>query len=492
MKILLLCILLLSVARNAPAEEERDLLKRTSLEVEGRPAFVILPSDSQRREVGRVPWVFYAPTFAGRLPRDKDEGWMMRRFLAKGIAVAGVDVGESYGSPAGRAVFNALHGRLVEEYSFDPKACLLARSRGGLMLYCWAVENPEKVRAIAGIYPVCDLSSYPGIEQASSSYGVTAQELAAELDQHNPIPRIAVLAKAGVPIFHIHGDKDKAVPLEENSGALAKAYQELGGSMQLKVAEGQWHNMWRGFFECEELVDFVIDHALSRRTAADLSELIAHWKLDEADGEVAVDSAGGHHGRIVGAASVEGIRNKARLFDRLRGDHIAVPYSKDFALSTFTVAAWIKLTRPPTFSGIVGTRFGGEYTFDMKVNDAKVHGDIGNGEHWIEKEVNFYADDTGTNGQGGDLDLELWYHVTYVIDSEARSCSLYLNGDLKKEIPFEGQPVLMKPGQQLRIGNSSSDEFMDGVIDEVQVWATALTASQVEKLARRSSATQTP
>ena len=45
-------------------------------------------------------------------------------------------------------------------------------------------------------------------------------------------------------------------------------------------------------------------------------------------------------------------------------------------MSGGAVAAWVKLTREPTISGILGTRFGKDFTFDMKVNDAKVHGDI--------------------------------------------------------------------------------------------------------------------
>jgi hypothetical protein len=31
--------------------------------------------------------------------------------------------------------------------------------------------------------------------------------------------------------------------------------------MTLVVPKGQGHNMWPGFFQCQELVDFVIAHA---------------------------------------------------------------------------------------------------------------------------------------------------------------------------------------------------------------------------------------
>jgi pimeloyl-ACP methyl ester carboxylesterase len=90
---------------------------------------------------------------------------------------------------------------------------------------------------------------------------LTADELKGELRNHNPLDRLESLAKAGVPLFAIHGDADVVVPLAQNSGEMAKRYAALGGKMQLIVPKGQGHNMWRGFFECQELVDFVIKHA---------------------------------------------------------------------------------------------------------------------------------------------------------------------------------------------------------------------------------------
>jgi hypothetical protein len=99
---------------------------------------------------------------------------------------------------------------------------------------------------------------------------------------------------------------------------------------------------------------------------------------------VARDSAGSHHGKIVGATPSPGKAGKALEFKRKAGDRVEIPYAEDFGLSTFTVSAWVYLTQEPTFSGILGTRHGGDQTFDMKVNAAKVHGDIGDGSNWIE------------------------------------------------------------------------------------------------------------
>lgn len=220
-------------------------------------AFVILPP--HRKQDRPTPWVWYAPTLTG-LP-GKEESWMFERFLSNGIAIAGVDVGESYGNPAGRAVFSALHGELVSNFGFSPKACLLARSRGGLMLYSWAAENPDKVACIAGIYPVCNISSYPGLKNACAAYGMDEQQLGAVLTQHNPIDRLAPLAEAKVPVFHIHGDHDSVVPLDKNSAIIKERYTALGGTMELQVVADGGHDMNRCWFQSQTLVEFVLRHA---------------------------------------------------------------------------------------------------------------------------------------------------------------------------------------------------------------------------------------
>lgn len=208
---------------------------------------------------------------------------------------------------------------------------------------------------------------------------------------------------------------------------------------------------------------------------------IAHWKLDD-DGREARDSAGAHHGVIHGATSQEGKFGKALHFDRAKMQHVSIPHSPDFELGTFTVSAWVWLTKEPTFSGILGTRTGGEFNFDMKVNTDKVHGDIGDGARWIETKVNFYKDDVGSDGQGGDLALRRWYLVTFVVDEARKECRLYLDADRKKSIPFAGSPRLMRAGQTMTIGDTGRGEHMDGVIDDVRIWKEALTDDQVKKL----------
>lgn len=245
-------------AGGGPAAPLRDLpIPGETFLVEGRTAFLIPAKPGTAGKSKR--WVWYAPTLPG-LP-GKEEVWMFDQFRDAGIAIAGIDVGESFGSPAGRKLFSALYADLTGKRGYGAKPMLLGRSRGGLMALSWAAEHPDQVAGFAGIYPVCNIASYPGVAQAAGAYGLKADELQTHLAKHNPIDRLAGLAKAGVPLFAIHGDVDAVVPLEANSGLVKERYEKLGGAMLLVVPKGQGHNMWPGFFRSEDLVRFVLRHA---------------------------------------------------------------------------------------------------------------------------------------------------------------------------------------------------------------------------------------
>lgn len=264
---LLISTFLACAARHATAQDDSQITGGTkilplpgeSFKLSDNEAFVMLPPNAK----ADTPWVWYAPTLPG-LP-GKAEVWMFERFLKAGIAIAGIDVGESYGSPKGRESYSAFYEHLVTTRRFSKTPVLLARSRGGLMLYSWAADNPQFVGGIGGIYPVCNITSYPGLDRACGAFGLTAEQLKLEINKHNPIDRLGGLAKAGVPIFHIHGDKDQVVPLAANSALLASRYKQLGGEMTLEVVEGQGHNMWSGWFQSETLAKFVIANAAKPR-----------------------------------------------------------------------------------------------------------------------------------------------------------------------------------------------------------------------------------
>lgn len=255
----------MSQAQAAAIPKRKQVLPHgTSLFVRGRHAFLMSPSDSRppRETEGRTPWIFYGPTLSSY--PDQAESWMHQQFLDAGVAVAGIDVGEAYGSPHAFPYFDALYQEMVKRgYSKQP--ALLGRSRGGLWVSSWALKHPERVAGIGGIYPVYDYNSYPGPERAATAYGLTAADLLAQQHKLNPIKRADELAEAKIPVCIIHGVDDKVVPLAENSAALEQAYQAQGVAELIRLirVDGQGHSFWPGFFQCQELVDFLIRQARS-------------------------------------------------------------------------------------------------------------------------------------------------------------------------------------------------------------------------------------
>lgn len=229
--------------------------------VEGRPAFILTPKGDSPK--GKRPWIMYAPTLAGY--PDEHEKWMHQQFLDAGVAVAGIDVGEGYGSPKAQKLFTAFYEEMTKNRGYSAKPCLLGRSRGGLWVTSWACENSDKVAGVAGIYPVFDLRTYPGLKTAAPAFELTPEQLAEKLSELNPIERVGKLANARIPALFIHGDQDTVVPLKENSAEFAARYKAANAEklVTVIVAQGQGHNYWEGFFRCQELINFAVTRAKS-------------------------------------------------------------------------------------------------------------------------------------------------------------------------------------------------------------------------------------
>jgi arylsulfatase len=221
-----------------------------------RYAFVMKPDAPASNDDGK-PWIFYAPALS-RYP-DKHERWMHQQFLSAGVAVAGIDIGEAYGSPHSTPFFDALYKEMVRR-GYSRKPALLGRSRGGLWVSRFAIDHPERVAAIGGIYPVFDYTTYPGVERAAAVYGLSPDALRERHDEFNPIRLAGKLAAADLPVRIIHGKDDRVVPLKQNSAALAELYRQAGKEQLISVEEidGQGHNFWPGFFHSQPLVDFLI------------------------------------------------------------------------------------------------------------------------------------------------------------------------------------------------------------------------------------------
>jgi len=203
------------------------------------------------------PWVWFAPT----LPRhpDPSHSWYIDKLLEKAISFAGCDQGEVRGSPKSVDRFTNFYMEMVDRgYSKQP--ILLGQSRGGFMMLSWAVKNPKKVKAFAGIYPVLNLRSWPITRNLSTTladFEIDQDTFLKTVDLHNPIHQLEALARAKVPLYMVHGDSDRIVPLEENTQIVINRYTKLGGEAEVKVVPGKGHQVVDDFFKSKELIEFI-------------------------------------------------------------------------------------------------------------------------------------------------------------------------------------------------------------------------------------------
>ena len=207
------------------------------------------------------PWVWYAPTLPAH--PDTSHSWYIDKLLEKAISFAGCDQGEVRGSPKSVGRFTKFYNEMVDR-GYSKKPILLGQSRGGLMMLSWAVKNPKKVKAFAGIYPVLNLRSWPMTRNLSSTladFEMDQDTFLKTVDLHNPIHQLEGLAQAKVPLFMVHGDSDRIVPLEENTEIVINRYSKLGGEAEVKIVLGKGHQVGDDFFKSMELIEFIIQHS---------------------------------------------------------------------------------------------------------------------------------------------------------------------------------------------------------------------------------------
>lgn len=204
------------------------------------------------------PWVWYAPSLGGVSLAGRK--MYFDAFMKAGISLAGFDLGEVRGAPKSTEKFTAFYDAMVTR-GFSPKPILLGQSRGGMMTLAWAFRHPDKIKAWVGIYPVCNLASWPlksSKAQTLADFALPEAELVAKLKEFNPIDNLQGLLANKVPMFAVHGDNDVVVPYNDNTKLLKERYEADGGSFSVKIIPGEGHKVGPSFFECQELVDFIL------------------------------------------------------------------------------------------------------------------------------------------------------------------------------------------------------------------------------------------
>jgi len=181
------------------------------------------------------PWVIRA-RFWGHQPQTDIA------LLERGFHIVYCDVANLFGGEEAVNRWNHFY-KLMTGFGLSKKVVLEGMSRGGLIIYNWAAENPEKVACIYADAPVLDGTSWPGgfgkgkgsqsdWEQFKKTYKLDSKESVANF-QGNPIHKTQKIANAGFPMMHVCGEADRVVPVDENTRVFEKKIKEFGGDINV-------------------------------------------------------------------------------------------------------------------------------------------------------------------------------------------------------------------------------------------------------------------
>jgi len=228
-------------------------------------------------------------------------------------------------------------------------------------------------------------------------------------------------------------------------------------------------------------VNVLAEHWLEGFENLDLG-LIAHYKLDETSGTIAYDSYGTNDGiannERVFTSHVDGVNNTGADFTQ-GDDSINIGSSIGNNEKSISVSAWVKLNSLKVAS---------------VVDKA---GDWANNRDWSlrirENEGNYYpmygvwVVDAYWSIGSTSLQTDSWYHLAGTYNSETNKVRIYVNGILEKEEEYNitrsqtnASAII---GARVTLDNNvASNNFIDGIIDEVRVYIRALTESEIKSL----------
>lgn len=274
--ILIALAILFAASGSAVAQEDRwydrqaewNGYQQYHFTVAERKAYIVVPTESAAGK----PWVWRA-----RFPGYHAE--MDIQLLADGYHIGYVDVAGLFGGPSAIAIGDAFYEFVTNQRGLARRPALEGVSRGGLFVYNWAAQNPDKVACIYCDTPVCDFRSWPGGLGdgigASSEWSkcLAAYELteeSAEAFRGLPIDHAEKIGGANIPLLHIVSENDRVVPPNENTYLLKARLEKHGHEMEvISVTEGTERSNGHHFAhpDPQRVVRFIKRHTSTNETS---------------------------------------------------------------------------------------------------------------------------------------------------------------------------------------------------------------------------------
>lgn len=250
--------------------------------------------------------------------------------------------------------------------------------------------------------------------------------------------------------------------------------------------DSSWAELQIGAISGGEVFDGMIDEVRIYNKAVSAKQIKAHyeavhdglagfWSFDERQGAIARDGSGnGNDGVIQGASWAGSIDGSALSFDGA-SSYVQVPSSASLNPSgSLTIEACIKSAATDGARVIVSKWDDNAQSWSYIFKD---HNDLDTLR--MELSAVWHADLTDLGGVQP-ITTGKWIHVATTYDGA--SVKLYFDGNLDSELATSG--LINASATDLLIGavnlTGGPSEFFSGIIDEVRLYSSALTADRVQ------------
>lgn len=240
-------------------------------------------------------------------------------------------------------------------------------------------------------------------------------------------------------------------------------------------------------FKAAKYVRFSVGQNLTQVLGNITTGLVGWWKFDQGSGTVAVDSSGNSNTGTLTTTGVDGppiwVTGKigpSAIRTNLNGDqYTSIPNSSSLQVGdAFTISAWINPTDLTQRWDVFSTRYPSN-------NSGAWQLEVGSGFGTNSNTNTVAVTGSGTYincGANSLLATGNWYMITYVHPTGTGVGTIYINGQPISSDVSCNTTYAISNNTDPKVISAGTSDFYPGNTDDVRLYNTTLTASQVSQL----------
>jgi len=259
----------------------------------------------------------------------------------------------------------------------------------------------------------------------------------------------------------------------------------VGSGSSRVIRGGSWHHepdFMRAAYRNSGTPSYLINVTGFRCARTLPPKPVAHWKFDEGKGTVANDSSkNSNTGTVHSATWATGLVGGALKFDGVK-DYVSVPHSNtiDVGKGAFSFSLWFMSTGQAIQPYLMGKNYGASSKF-WAIN---IYGQPQSTSctHGAAAVIHDGTSTTEVGCKAGWTN-NTWHHLAFVREGGSGNIKLYLDGVLNDTKSDKSGTVNSSAKIVIgKIDNSGDPRYFKGLIDDVQIFNSALTAGQIKLL----------